>query len=641
MSHRLPLTLLFLLPLLAVLLGLAPSAAAQPQPVQVSMKANSTAVARGGNLVIAVVVDHQDEWHTNPNEPKTPASWIDAGFTPWPSTLELKLPAWASPRATQWPKVYEIEVDLAGTGTPEKFGVYEGRAVVYVPVVIGTDAPLGPATIEGVYSYQACADVCIAPADAKLSLTIDIVESPSDTTAAHDLADFSGFDPTGFSKPAADAADPAAAGQYFETNVFGWKVRFRIDGFTGRILLLLASAFGGLILNLTPCVLPVIPIKIMSLQQTAKSPARSLFLGLVMSAGIVVFWMVIGAVIGTSTSFKAASQLIAVWWFTVGIGLFVGIMGVSMMGAFTINLPQWIYNVDANHESPKGSFTYGILTAILALPCVAPFAGTAMAIAATQGPALAIAIFTAIGCGMALPYIILAARPQWVSFVPSAGPASDLLKQIMGLLMLAAAVFFVGTGTISLVLEHPYLAQQLHWWAIAAILVITAIWLIRKTFEISTSFVRRGTFSVAGLALAGAGVWWAYVQTDNAKHAMIWRPYSREELTAAIDSKQVVVVDFTANWCLICKSLESAVLHQHDVYKQLAGPGVVPIKVDLSSLADPGWQYLKDDLKQAGIPLLVIYGPGLEKPEMSNAYTQQWVIDTIAKARGTAPAKTD
>ncbi|MFZ4575684.1 MAG: thioredoxin family protein, partial [Phycisphaerales bacterium] len=158
------------------------------------------------------------------------------------------------------------------------------------------------------------------------------------------------------------------------------------------------------------------------------------------------------------------------------------------------------------------------------------------------------------------------------------------------------------------------------------------IWLVRKTIETTPSFFRRAGFGGAGVLLAVAGVWWAVIQTENAKHSSIWRPYSRELLDEAIASNQVVVVDFTANWCLICKSLESGVLHRPTVFKELSRPGVVPIKVDLSSLSDPGWQYLKDDLKQAGIPLLVIYGPGLDKPAMSNAYTSLWVLETMAKA---------
>ncbi|MFZ4575638.1 MAG: cytochrome c biogenesis protein CcdA, partial [Phycisphaerales bacterium] len=433
--------------------------------------------------MLAVVVDHDPGWHTNLNKPKTPPSWAAAGFTPWPTDLTFTPPSWATARPVQWPKGHSIKADLAATGIPEPFEVYEGRVVVYIPIDIGATAPLGPAKFGAQLEYQACEEACLAPTSKAVKCEVTIVEQGTTPTKATDQADFAGFDPSVFNTvtpPTSSEPDTSASdASFFRTSVFGWDIQFGISGIGGRILLLLAPAFGGLILNLTPCVLPVIPIKIMSLQQTAKSPKRSLFLGMIMALGLVSFWMVIGAVIGTSTSFKAASQLIAVWWFTVGIGFFVGIMGVGMMGAFTINLPQWIYSVDANHESAKGSFTYGVLTAILALPCVAPFAGTAMAIASTQGPLLAVAIFSSIGVGMAIPYMVLAAKPQWVSFVPSAGPASDLLKQVMGLLMIAAAVFFVGTGTISLVSERPYLAQQLHWWVIAAILVVSAIWLVR------------------------------------------------------------------------------------------------------------------------------------------------------------------
>lgn len=625
---------------LATLLTLIPptEAWAQPKVVNTSISVDHLSVPQGADIVLAVVLDHRDEWHTNPNIPTVPASWSQSGFEPWPTTLGLDaLPSWATVGKIQWPQVHEIEVDLAGTGVPEKYGVYEGRAIVYVPVRISDDAPTGQVTLNISIEYQACADSCLPPMKDRLAAKLEIVAKGAPSVRPTSLADFVGFDRSNFDFGTEDAVEPPpgpVAANRFQTTVFGYEIGFDTDGFAGKALLLLSAMFGGLILNLTPCVLPVIPLKIMSLQHTAKSPQRSLYLGIIMALGVVTFWAAIGGFIGFSTSFKAASQLIAVWWFTVAIGVFVGVMGVGMMGAFTIGLPQWIYSIDANHESARGSFIYGLLTAVLALPCVAPFAGAAMAVAAYQGPTLAIAIFAAIGMGMSLPYVILAAKPNWVSFVPSAGEASDLLKQIMGLFMVAASLFFVGTGLISLVASKPYLGKQLHWWMIALVLCFASFKLATRTFAITKSPIRRTVFAMIAAALAFAGVRWAMIQTANARHEQTaWTAYSDSELKSALAAGKVVVVDFTADWCLICKSLESAVLSVEPVATELSKDDVVTLKADLTSLDAPGWTYLKDQLKQSGIPLLVIYGPGLEEPVMSGAYTSEWVMDSMKKAR--------
>jgi thiol:disulfide interchange protein len=632
MNH--PRTLLLLITLL---LSLAPSIArAQPDVVRASAATDHSSAPRGSSVLVSVVLDHDEGWHTNTHAPKVPASWAATGFSAWPTSLTMSFPEWAEIRGIQWPKTHTIKSDLAGTGVEEPYDVWEGRAVILVSVSIGKTAPLGAASLPVSIEYQSCSDTCLPPTTKKIEVRLTITDSGSAPVKSADLSDFAGADEPAFIAP--PVIDPEqvkaqASAAPVEVNVLGYRFSFQADGLVGRITLMGVALLGGLLLNLMPCVLPVIPIKIMSLQKSAQNPTRAFRLGVMTALGVVAFWVAIGLVIGFSTSFKAASQLIAIWWFTLGIGIFIACMSVGMLGLFTIELPQSVYSINAKQDSDKGSFSYGILTAILSLPCVAPFAGSAMSVAAYRGPVLAVAIFLAIGVGMSLPWVLLAARPDWLSFVPKAGPASDLLKQVMGLLMLAAAIFFIGSGLISLVATYPFLAKQLHWWVIALVVGAAAVWMVMRTFQIATSGVSRAVVSCFGAFLVFAGFGWAWNQTRNAMHERLWVDYSPEVVQEAMAAGKVVVVDFTAEWCGICKSLESAVLHREPVLSALQEEGVVAVKVDLSSLQAPGWKYLAEQ-KESGIPLLIIQGPGTSTPTKSNLYTSDWVMKSIETARG-------
>ena len=121
-------------------------------------------------------------------------------------------------------------------------------------------------------------------------------------------------------------------------------------------------------------------------------------------------------------------------------------MAIGMGGLFSIRLPNTVYKVNPKQDSWFGSFLFGVMTAVLSTPCTAPFMGAAAAWAATQSPTLTLIVFGAIGFGMAIPYLILAAFPHLVEKMPKAGAASEVIKQVMGLLMLAAAAYFIGVG---------------------------------------------------------------------------------------------------------------------------------------------------------------------------------------------------
>jgi thiol:disulfide interchange protein len=606
----------------------APGAADAPK-VTVRVVSDATTLAPGDNAVLAVEFDIAQGWKINTNDPVIPPSWGEFPAYPTSITVEGK---GVRVGKVQWPASETVNIDLVLSGKPEPFGVFKDGAIAFVPLLVEDNvASPGEITITVSVGYQACDDrSCERPETETFTIPLKIggaaQRTPSDIFTTFDASAFARLNAgeTGDNTPGRKAS-----GSLLVINDFGLNLRINTAGF-GFAIVLLIAAVGGFLLNLMPCVLPVIPIKIIGLQKSAGTARRRILLGLIMSLGVVSFWLLVGGVLGYSNRFVAGSQLFSLWWFALGVGVFIFCMGLGMLGVFDVGLPNWVYTLNPKHDSVGGSFGFGVLTAVLALPCVAPFMGTAMSWALGRSFGVTIATFGAIGVGMALPYAILSIAPKLVAWLPRTGPASELLKQVMGLLMVAVSIFFLATGLSSLTKSMPYLSEVLHWWMIALIVLCASGWLAFRTFGITKSSLRRGAFTVLALLMFAATSFWAWVQTDTAYRSHVWRDFDPARFAAAKAEGKIVVLDFTADWCLNCKTLKATVLTTDRMIEVITQPDVVPMKVDLTAEDAPGWELLRY-YGQTGIPLLVVERPGLAEPWKSNAYTLANVLEAMGK----------
>ncbi|MCL4220405.1 MAG: thioredoxin family protein [Phycisphaerales bacterium] len=596
--------------------------------VGVEVKANRDSVEPGGVVVVGIVLDMEPGWHTHTNEPPPMKA-----FNPVKTELAKLVVQGGRAGPIQWPESRTIMVDFTGSGR-QPYPVFEGRALIFLPVFVDPQAT-GEVRVNFELVFQACDDTMCDPPEFQPREVFIPIGAGAD--AIWD-GDFAAFDRSSLEHPqtfpdadgpSTSSGDADSAGSSF----FGFRVP------KGLLALAFFGALGGLVLNLTPCVLPVIPLKVMALSKHASSPGRSLVLGIWMALGVVAFWLGIGLPVAFFSSVGDPSQIFGIWWVTLGIGAIIAVMGVGIMGLFEIRLPDSVYAVNPRADNAWGSFLFGVMTAVLGLPCFGFVAGALLAGSATMPAAEIMTIFGSIGVGMALPYLVLSFKPKWAEKLPKTGPASDLVKQVMGLLMLAAAMFFIGSGVMALLKSDPVRAAQLpvwvkvaHWWAVAACATAAGAWLTWRTKQITPRVGRRAAFGLVGVLFAGVAIAFASGRTNKAMHDF-WSPFSPEVLAGAVAGGKVVVVDFTADWCLNCQALKATVLDRDPVKGELASSEVVPLIADLTSGQAPGWDKLRD-LGQTGIPLLVIYGPGLKEPWMQNAYTSAQVMEALRQASG-------
>lgn len=633
----------FAISLLSLLLATAPAAA--QEGINVTAAAKTPSVAAGSTATVEVTFTFANELHIWPNKPVLPKGLEDTTAIPT-EIAGGKLPAGVTIATDkiQWPAP-TITKFLGGD-----LLAYHTTTVVTVPVTIGRDVPVGKLTVPLAVSYQACnANVCFAPDERELSVTFDVTPAAAGATVT---------------PPATTPANDAAA-NFIDLGIFGWRIP--AEGALPTLLLLLAAFGGGMLLNLMPCVLPVLPLKILGLQQSAGTRGRLALLGGASFAGVVAFWVVLGALIAVGTV-GSISVLSSHWYFNFALGIAMAFMAVGLFGAFNVGLPNWVYAINPDHHSIRGAFLFGVLTAVLATPCMAPLAGGAAAAAISLGAAKCLLIFIFIGLGMGLPLFVLSLYPGLLKWLPRAGAGSDLMKQVMGLLMLAAAVWLIGSGLVTLFVGYPWTVRTFHWWAIAIVVAITALWMVFRMVKIKSkplTMVLLITpalaaaflcFSVAASFTTDAEHEWSEAteakrqeltslrrELDQAQRGgpkgprstqnFLWREYDPEDVQRAVAEGKVIVLDFTAEWCLNCKTLEKTVLNTDAVMAALKADNVASFKVDLTSKRAPGWTKLAD-LKEAGIPLLVITGPGTPGTWKRNAYGPTDVIDAIKAAGG-------
>jgi thiol:disulfide interchange protein DsbD len=567
----------------------------------------------GDSVLLAIVADIKKGFHINADERQI-ESFED--FIPIPTKISvIEAPDAITIEAPRYPQAVPFKAQFAA----DDLMSYEGRIIIYLPIKLEETAAPGSMDLKLRFQYQACTDsYCLFPKRITLQETLVVVKAGTNVSKINQEL-FAGY----------DAAPTATTSAGVDFDLFGWTFSIDTTSGLGFILLLITAAFGGMLLNFTPCVLPLIPIKIISLSHVAQNRKQCFMLGLAMFLGVLIFWLALGVMIALVAGFSATNQLFQYPAFTIIVGIIIGVMATGMFGFFSMRLPNFIYMINPEQDTLHGSFGLGILAAILSTPCTAPFMGAAAAWAATQPPSTTLATFAAIGIGMALPYLVLSASPALVEKMPKTGPASALIKEVMGLFMLAAAAYFIGGGLAAILSSPPIPPSKLYWWPVMLFSFAAGGWLAYRTLQIASGKKIKAFFTVFGILVIAFSAWGAVRLTDQGP--IEWVYYTEKRFAAATTERKVIVMVFTAEWCLNCKAIEQGVLNSPRIVALLERDTIVPMKVDITGNNPAG----KAKLREVGnltIPLLVIFSPDGKQVFKSDFYTVAQIQKAVTEA---------
>lgn len=369
-------------------------------------------------------------------------------------------------------------------------------------------------------------------------------------------------------------------------------------------VLLLFAFFGGLLLNVMPCVFPVIGLKIMGFAKQAHKDRRAVFLhGLSYTIGVLLcFWTLSFLVITMGRGWGA--QLQSDWFMFAMCHIFM-IMSLNMAGVFDVGASvagagQGL----TGREGLKRSFFTGLLATLTSTPCSAPFLGTALAYALSLPPLMSLGVFTLMGLGFSFPYLALSLFPSWLKRLPKPGPWMDTFRQAMCFPLFATTAYLFWT------MEAMMDEWRFLMFLFGLVLTAMACWLYGK-YQKSMFRRPRTARTLIGLAVIvlGGGIWLGMPKSGD---ELEWQEWSPETVSRLRDEGKAVYVDFTARWCATCQ-LNKRVYANPELKDLIAEKKVALLKADWTLYDERITSTLRSEFNKAAVPVTVLYKPGEDR----------------------------
>lgn len=535
-------------------------------PVTVTFSCNppTNDVKPGQTFEITVNFAIQPGWHIYDSQP---------GGIGRPATIDLTLPAGFTHDPPRWSKSETF--DDAGI----HYSGYEDGATVKVTVHAPQQlSKQQPAALVTHVTWLACSDSCI----------------PGE--ASHTQAFQLGIAPAGGAQTGTSPGIPAVT----QTG----------SGAQMGFLAYLAFAFiGGVLLNLMPCVLPVLAFKIMRFVKESKESRSKVFkLGLAYAAGtiatcmslaaVVIIAQMLGASIGWGFQFQQPL-------FVLALATLVTVMSLGMFGVFMVQVSvgQNISKLSQN-DGYAGAFFTGVLATILSTPCTAPFLGTAVGFAFAESWWVILLIFFTVGLGLAAPYLVLTSNPGWMKYIPKPGAWMEHVKEAMAFTLMGSVIwllYIIGqqTGSDGLIATLIFLLAAAF-----------SSWLVGRFSAFETRKLRKTLVWAAALGVPAALFFWQVLPAFSAKAPAQTseNAYSQASVEKSLKDGKIVFVDFTAAWCLTCQVNESGVLSDAEVLKAMEHHDVIVLKADWTN-GDPEITKALKSHQRSGVPLYLVYSP--------------------------------
>ena len=498
----------------------------------VRLVSEQDAVVPGGTLWVGFDLVLDDGWHVY---------WKNPGDAGLPPKIKWQLPSGIRPGNIHWPYPKRLSVG------PLTSFVYEHEVLLLVPITVdGNFQSSKDVNLHAHLDWVACKDVCI-PGRAELNLSLPVVTNISGVTFNHFK---NSFDQT----------------------------RQHLPPLIPFLVVCLFALIGGLLLNLMPCVLPVLSIKVLHLVERHPDRKKAFRHSLVYALGILVSVWALALLLFI---LKSAGQF-AGWGFqfqspvfVISVALVLFVLALNLFGVFEFSILS-IGGLPVPQAGYQASFISGVITTIVASPCTAPFMGTALTVAISQPDIVGFGIFTSLGLGLALPFVLLSAFPFLLSFVPRPGPWMIHLKKVLGLILLAC--------------------------------VIWLLWV----FGIQTGLGDLSKFY-------------------KPSHEIHWQSYSSTAVSQARQTGHGVFIDFTAAWCINCQVNDRLVLQNQEVVNAFSTQGIIAFKADWTKY-DPAITQALVSFGRDSIPAYVYYPPGSNAPIILPQFiTPKMILDRIWK----------
>ena len=561
-------------------------------PVSGSLVSEVKAAVPGQTFRVAVKLVHAKGSHTY-------GKVLPPDVIGRPTSLKWTLPEGWKVEELPWPATHAVP------STDGKMSEgYDGT--VYLPAAITPAGKAGDvANLAVKANVLVCDEKSCMPKTLDATLQIRLAAAVEMDAAAAEA----------FGKAAAPAPPSAEAKANEPNRMPGKKIAPQTRSFAGYMLF---AFIGGLILNVMPCVFPVLGIKILGVVQQAGGDKKLVVLhGLAYTVGVLVcFWALGGVVIslGKSWGFQLQSP-----GFVFGLCVFFLIFSLNMAGLFEIGASAVGVGADLQAKHGYGgSFFSGLLATVVATPCSAPFLGSALGFTVTLPMAQGLLMFTMIGLGLASPFLLLSLAPSLVSKLPRPGAWMESFKQGMSFLLFGTVAYlaWVLTGMVE--------GQPMLFLLFGLVLVAMGCWIYGRWFLPHKPAKTRGLGVLFALLAIIGGLWlgWPQAQAQTAhsvggatsEGGLTWEAWSPEKEAELRAANKPVYIDFTAKWCLTCQ-VNKRVYHDPALQALIKEKGIVLLKADWTN-DDPRITRAITALGKAAVPVNVLYLPGKEEGDI-------------------------
>lgn len=549
-------------------------------------------------LKIALKVNIEQGWHINSNKPNE----------------DFLIGTKVISKDEKFPIVkisYPESKEFLFKFSDKPVSVFDGEIIIGLLINIDKSMPLGYYKIPIQFKYQACNDqLCLQPASLTDTLEISVVDN---TTAVNQINQDI-FGNTSLWDKNVDLS-PTQIIPKKENN----SIESTLES-SGFFLSLILIFLGGLALNLTPCVYPLIPITIGYFGGQSEGRTSRLFLlGILYMLGMALTYSVIGVV--TSLSGALFGTLMQNMFVIIGIALLFVVLSLSQFGVYEFKLPDsWVMKAGSAKGGAFGAFFMGLTMGIVAAPCIGPFViGLVTYVAAKGDPLYGFLMFFVLALGLGFPYLLLALFSGKIKKLPRAGNWMEGVKHIFGFLLLGMAIYYVG----------PLLPKGVNKYLLPVFGILASLYLLlldKMAGSIKTFRIIKIIISIIVVAVSV----YALIPSKNLEPE--WQKFSEAKYGQSLENKERMVVDFYADWCIPCKELDALTFSDPKVLDDLAR--FTAYKVDLTQTVSVETERLRNKFKIIGIPtVLIINSKGEEVERLTGFVNANEFLKLLQKAK--------